>query len=62
LVQPGSSVLVPLDDGVCVIRLLHYAEFTVRLSEVAQPLDAITGSQFLLSDKTIAKRWPLGTI
>jgi hypothetical protein len=62
LVQPGSPVLVPLDNGVFVIRPLNSAEFSGGPSKIAQALDAITGNHFRVGDRTFAKRRLLRTI
>jgi hypothetical protein len=49
LVESLASVIVPFDDGVIFVSLLNCAEFSSRLSEVAQTLDAISGIQFLVA-------------
>jgi len=62
LVQSHSTVIVPFDDRVIVVSLFNCAEFSSRLSEVAQALDTISGSQFLLGSGGLGERWPLGTV
>ena len=57
-----STVIIPLDDRVLVIGSLNCAEFSIRLSEVTQTLDAISGSQFLVSGRRLRERWSLGTV
>lgn len=47
LVDPHTTVIIPLDDRVIFVSLLNCAEFSSRLSEVPQTLDPISGSQFL---------------
>jgi hypothetical protein len=47
LVESHATVVIPLDDRVLFVSSLNCAEFSSRLSEVAQTLDAISGSQFL---------------
>jgi hypothetical protein len=57
-----STVIVPLDDRVLVVSSLNCAEFSVGLSEVAQTLDAISGSQFQVGDRRLGERRSLGAI
>jgi hypothetical protein len=47
LVKSHSTVIIPFDDRVIIVSLLNRAEFSSRLSEVAQTLDTISRSQFL---------------
>ena len=44
-----TAVIIPFDDRVILVSLLNRTEFSSRLSEVAQSLDAISGIQFLVS-------------
>ena len=44
------------------VSLLNCAEFSSRLSEVAQTFDAISGIQFLVGGRGIGERWFLGTV
>jgi hypothetical protein len=46
-VDPHTTVIIPLDDRVLFVSLLNCAEFSIRLSEVAQTLDATSGNQLL---------------
>src|ERR1035441_4845769 len=55
LVNSYSTVIIPLDDRVLVIGSLNCAEFSIRLSEVTQTLDAISGSQFLVSGRRLRR-------
>jgi len=62
LVESHTTVIIPLDDRVIFVSLLNCAEFSSRLSEVAQTLDAISGSQFLVGGRGLDERWLLGTV
>jgi hypothetical protein len=42
--------------------LLNCAEFSSRLSEVAQTLDPISGIQFLVDGRGLDEPWLLGTV
>jgi len=46
-VGPGTSIIIPFDERVIFVGLLNRAEFSSRLSEITQTLDAISGIQFL---------------
>ncbi|MGA2744452.1 MAG: hypothetical protein ABSE44_07145 [Candidatus Sulfotelmatobacter sp.] len=56
-----STVTIPLDDRVLVVGSLDCAEFSIRLSEIAQTLDTISGSQFLAGGGP-GERRSLGTV
>jgi hypothetical protein len=45
LLKSQTTVGIPFDDRVLFVCLLNCAEFSTRLSEVAQTLDAISRSQ-----------------
>ena len=60
--DPCTAVIIPLDDRVFFVGKLNRAEFPIRLSEVAQTLDAISGSQLLASGRGLGERWSLGTV
>jgi hypothetical protein len=62
LVHSHASVIIPLHDRVIFVSLLNCAEFSGRLSEVAQPLDTISGIQFLVAGRGLGKPWLLGSI
>jgi len=62
LVHPHATVIIPLHDRVIFVSLLNCAEFSSRLSEVAQPLDAISGIQFLVAGGGLGEPWLLGSI
>jgi hypothetical protein len=62
LVESHATVIVPLDDRVVFVGLLNYSEFSSRSSEVAQPLDAISGTQFLVGGGGLGERRLLGTV
>jgi hypothetical protein len=61
-VDPHTTVIIPLDDRVVCVRLLNCTEFSIRLSEVTQTLDAISGSQFLVVGRRLRERWSFGTV
>jgi hypothetical protein len=62
LVESHTTVIIPFDDRVILVSLLNCAQFSSRLSEVAQTLDAISGIQTLVGGRQFGKRWPLGTV
>jgi len=62
LVESHTTVIIPFDDRVIFVNLLNCAEFSSRLSEVAQTLDAISGIQFLVSGRGFGERWLPGTV
>jgi hypothetical protein len=62
LVESHTTVIVPFDDRVLFVSLLHCAEFSSRLSEVAHTLDAVSGIQFLVGGTGLAERRLLGTV
>ena len=62
LVESYTTVIIPFDDGVIFVCLLNRAEFSIRLSEVAQTLDAISRIQFLVGGRGLGERWPFGTV
>src|ERR1017187_1087360 len=49
LVEYHATVVIPFDEGVVFIGLLNCAKVAGPLSEVAQPLDAISGIELLAS-------------
>ena len=60
--ESHTTVVIPLDDRVLFVSSLNCADFSSRLSEVAQTLDPISGSQFLVGGRGLGERWPLGTV
>lgn len=62
LVHSHTSVIIPFHDRVIFVSLLNCAQFSSRFSEVAQPLDAISGIQFLAAGSGLAEPWLLGSI
>jgi hypothetical protein len=62
LVDSHTTVTIPFDDRVIFVGLLDCAEFSRRLSEVAQTLDAISGSEFLAGGRGIGERGLPGAI
>jgi hypothetical protein len=62
LVESRTSVIIPLDDRVLFIRLLHRTQFSSRLSEGAQTLDSISRIQFFAGGGGLGEGRPLGTV
>ena len=60
--ESHTTVIIPFDDRVIFVSSLNCAEFSSRLSEVAQTLDAISGNQFLVAGSGLGERWPLGAV
>ncbi len=60
--ESHTTVIIPFDDRVIFVSLLNCAEFSSRLSEVAQTLDAISGIQFLAGGGGLDERWFPGTV
>jgi hypothetical protein len=46
-VESSTTVIIPFDDRVIFVGLLDRAQFSIRLSEVTQTLDPISGIQLL---------------
>jgi hypothetical protein len=61
-VESHATVTIPFDDRVIFVNLLNCAEFSSRLSEVAQTLHAISGIQFLVGSRRLGKRWLPGAV
>ena len=57
-----ATVVVPFDDRVIVVRLLNCPEFSSRLTEVAQPLYAVSGLKLLASGNGLGQPWLLGSV
>jgi len=62
LVESHTAVIIPFNDRVIVVSLLNSADFSSRLSEVAQTLNAISGIQFLVGGSGFGERWLLGAV
>ena len=60
--ESRATVIIPFHDCVIVVCLLHCTQFATRRSKVAQTLDAISGSQFLVGASGLAEAWFLGTV
>ena len=58
LVESHTTVIIPLDDHVIFVRLLNRTQFSGRLSEVTQTLDAISGMQFLVGRREPGRALP----
>ena len=56
------TVIIPFDDRVIFVRSFNCAEFSIRLSEVAQTLDAISGTQFRAGGRGFGERWSFGPV
>jgi hypothetical protein len=61
-VDPHTTIIIPLDDRVIFVSLLNCAEFSSRLSKVAQTLDPISGSQLLAGGRGLGEGWSLGAV
>jgi hypothetical protein len=61
-VESHTTVIIPFDDRVIFVNLLNCAEFSSRLSEVAQTFDAISGVQFLVAGRGLGEPWLPGSI
>ena len=57
-----ATVIIPFDDCVIFVRLFNCAEFSGRLTEIAQTLDPISGTQFLAGSRGLGKPRLLGSI
>ena len=62
LAESHTTIIIPFDDCVIFVRLLHCAKISSGHSEVAQTFDAISGSQFLAGGRGFGERWLPGTI
>jgi hypothetical protein len=62
LVVSPTTGIFPSDDRVIFVSLLNCTEFSTRLSEVAQTLDAISGIQVLVVCRWLGEAWLLGTV
>jgi len=62
LAEPRATVVIPLDDRVLLVGSLDCAEFSRRLSEVAQTFDTISRSQLLAGGSGLGERWSLGAV
>jgi hypothetical protein len=62
LVESHTTGIIPFDDRVIFVSLLHCAELPSRLSEVAQTLDAISGIQVVVVCRWLGEAWLLGTV
>jgi hypothetical protein len=54
--------IIPFDNRVILVSLLNSTEFSTRLSEVAQTLDAISGIQVLVVCRRLGEAWLLGAV
>ena len=52
-----STVIIPFDDCVVFVSSLNCAQFSSRLSEVAQALHAVSRRQVLVGGRGLGQRW-----
>jgi hypothetical protein len=57
-----ATVIIPLDDRVIFVSSFNRTEFSIRLSEVAQTLDPISGTHFRASGRGLGEWWSFGTV
>jgi len=57
-----TTVIIPFDNRIILVRPLDCTHFPGRHSEVAQTLDTISGTQFLGCGRRLCERWLLGAI
>ena len=60
--QSDAPVLVPFHDCIIFVRSLDGAEFSGRLTKVAQTLDSISRTQLLTGGSGLGKRWLPGSV
>jgi hypothetical protein len=60
-VESHTTIIISFDNRVFFVRLLNYAEFSSRFSEVAKALDAISVIQFLAGRRGLSEQFLLGT-
>jgi hypothetical protein len=54
-VESRTTVIIPFDDRVIFVSLLHCPQLSSWLSEVAQTLNTISGIQFLVCGQRAPK-------
>jgi hypothetical protein len=57
-----TTVVIPFDDRVLFVSSLNCAQLSSRHSEIAQPLNAISGVKFLARGTGLDERWSLGSV
>jgi hypothetical protein len=62
LMESGATVIIPFDNRVIFVRLLHCAYFSRRLAEVPQTFDAISWLQLLAGGWGVGERRSPGTV
>ena len=60
--ESGATVVIPLYDRVLFVSSLNSADFSSWLSEVAQTLNPISGSQILAGGGGLGERWSPGPV
>jgi hypothetical protein len=61
-VKSLTTVIIPFDNRIIFISLLNCAEFSRRLSEIAQTLYSISGTKFLVAGSGLGEPWLLGSL
>jgi len=62
LVESRATVIILLDDRILFVSSLNCADFSSWLSEVAQSLDPISGTEFLVVGRRFGERRLFGTV
>jgi hypothetical protein len=62
LMESRTTVIIPFDHRVIFVGLLNCADLSSWLSEVAQTLHPISGTEFLVGGRWFGKRRLLGTV
>jgi hypothetical protein len=62
LMKSCATIIIPFDHRVLIVGSLNCTYFSVRLPEVAQTLNPISGIQFLLGVERRAEWRVLGTV
>jgi hypothetical protein len=57
-----ATVVIPFDDRILFVSSFNRAELVRWFSEIAQPLDTITGSQFRVGSRGLSEWWSFRTI
>ena len=60
--ESHTTVIIPFNDRVVFVGLCNCAEFSRRISEVAQTHDAISGIQFPAGPRGLGEGWVVGVV
>ena len=60
--ESHPTVIIPLDDRVIFVGSFNRAEFSCRLSEVAQTFDTVPGFEFLVGGDGLGEAWFPGAV